>query len=225
VSFTAHEGEILGVSGLVGSGRSTLARTLFGAQPKTSGAIEIAGKPVELGSPIEAIASGVALVTEDRKADGLVLTLGVRQNITLARLGGVSWGGQLNIGRERQIASRYIDMLRISTPHADQKTINLSGGNQQKVVLAKWLYTEAKILIIDEPTRGIDVGAKAEIYALLQELVKAGKTIIMISSELPELVGMSDRILVMHEGRISGELDRDSFSEEKIMTFAAGMTH
>jgi ribose transport system ATP-binding protein len=225
VSFTAHEGEILGVSGLVGSGRSTLARTLFGAQPKTSGAIEIAGKPVELGSPIEAIASGVALVTEDRKADGLVLTLGVRQNITLARLGGVSWGGQLNIGRERQIASRYIDMLRISTPHADQKTINLSGGNQQKVVLAKWLYTEAKILIIDEPTRGIDVGAKAEIYALLQELVEAGKTIIMISSELPELVGMSDRILVMHEGRISGELDRDSFSEEKIMTFAAGMTH
>ena len=225
VSFSAHEGEILGVAGLVGSGRSTLARTLFGVQGKTSGAVDVAGKPTEIGSPIEAIANGIALVTEDRKADGLVLPLGVRQNVTLARLKGVSWAGQLNMGRERQVASSYVEALRISTPHIDQKTINLSGGNQQKVVLAKWLYTEAKILIIDEPTRGIDVGAKAEIYALLQKLVQAGKTIIMISSELPELIGMSDRILVMNEGRVTGELNRDSFSEEKIMTFAAGMTH
>jgi ribose transport system ATP-binding protein len=225
VSFSAHEGEILGISGLVGSGRSTLARTLFGIQDRSSGIVEIGGQQTAITSPVEAIAHGLALVSEDRKGDGLVLPMGVRQNITLAKLGGVSWAGQLNIGRERQVASSYVDTLRISTPHVDQKTVNLSGGNQQKVVLAKWLYTDAKILIIDEPTRGIDVGAKAEIYGLLQRLVEAGKTIILISSELPELIGMSDRILVMHEGRITGELTRHAFSEETIMTLASGMSH
>ena len=225
VTFSAFEGEILGIAGLVGSGRSTLARTLFGAEEKSSGSIEIAGQPVELTSPIEAIASGLALVPEDRKGQGLVLPMSVRENVSLAKLGGVSSAGQLNIGRERRVASGYVDALRISTPHIDQKTVNLSGGNQQKVVLAKWLYTGAKILIVDEPTRGIDVGAKAEIYGLLQKLVESGKTVIMISSELPELIGMSDRILVMHEGRISGELRREEFSEERIMTYASGAIH
>lgn len=225
ISFSAFEGEILGIAGLVGSGRSTLARTIFGAEDKSSGIIEIGGRPAEIGSPIVAIMNGIALVPEDRKGQGLVLPMTVRENITLARLRGVSHAGQLNLGRERRVAKEYVESLRISTPHIDQKTINLSGGNQQKVVLAKWLYSDAKVLIIDEPTRGIDVGAKAEIYALLQKLVERGKTVIMISSELPELIGMSDRILVMHDGSFTGELARSEFSEEKIMTFASAVVH
>jgi ribose transport system ATP-binding protein len=164
-------------------------------------------------------------VPEDRKIQGLVLPMTVRENITLAKLRGVSRAGQLNLRREGKVAVDYVGALQIATPHIDQKTVNLSGGNQQKVVLAKWLYSDAKILIIDEPTRGIDVGAKAEIYGLLQRLVEQGKTIIMISSELPELIGMSDRIIVMNEGRITGELTRDQFSEEAIMSYASAVTH
>ncbi|MDR7031170.1 sugar ABC transporter ATP-binding protein [Rhizobium rosettiformans] len=225
VSFEAYEGEILGIAGLVGAGRSTLARTIFGAQNGATGTLEIGGTKVVIGTPLDAIQQGVALVPEDRKIQGLVLPMTVRENITLAKLRGVSRAGQLNLRREGNVAEEYVDALRIATPHIDQKTANLSGGNQQKVVLAKWLYSDANILIIDEPTRGIDVGAKAEIYALLQQLVERGKTIIMISSELPELIGMSDRILVMHEGRIAGELGRDQFSEEAIMTYASGVTY
>jgi len=225
VSFCAHEGEILGIAGLIGSGRSTLARTIFGAQSGATGTVEICGKKVAIETPLDAIQQGVALVPEDRKVQGLVLPMTVRENITLAKLGGVSRAGQLNLRREGKVANDYVSALHIATPHIDQKTVNLSGGNQQKIVLAKWLYSDAKILIIDEPTRGIDVGAKAEIYGLLQQLVEQGKTIIMISSELPELIGMCDRIIVMHEGRITGELTRDEFSEEAIMSYASAVTH
>ncbi len=225
ISFEARAGEILGIAGLVGAGRTTLARTLFGAEERLSGSVEIDGAPADAESPAAAILNGLALVPEDRKGQGLVLPMTVRENITLAKLGGVSHAGQIRAGLERSVAEKFVKALKISTPHVDQKTVNLSGGNQQKVVLAKWLYSDAKVLIIDEPTRGIDVGAKAEIYALLQELVARGKAVIMISSELPELIGMCDRILIMHEGRVSGELDRSEFSEERIMAFASGVVH
>jgi ribose transport system ATP-binding protein len=225
ISFSAHAGEILGIAGLVGSGRSTLARTLFGDAPSTSGEILMCGEVVKIDTPAVAISHGLALVPEDRKGQGLVLPMNVRENITLASLDAVSEAGQLRIAKERRVALRFVDMLKISTPHIEQKTLNLSGGNQQKVVLAKWLYTDAKVLIIDEPTRGIDVGAKVEIYSFLQRLVEQGKCVIMISSELPELIGMSDRILVMREGRLSGELQRPEFSEERIMAYASGVEH
>ncbi len=225
VSFCAYQGEILGIAGLVGSGRSTLARTIFGAQHGATGAVEIGGTKVAIRTPLDAIKHGVALVPEDRKIQGLVLPMTVRENITLAKLRGVSRAGQLNLRREGKVADDYVGALHIATPQIYQKSLNLSGGNQQKVVLAKWLYSDAKILIVDEPTRGIDVGAKAEIYGLLQKLVEQGKTIIMISSELPELIGMSDRIIVMHEGRVTGELTRDQFSEEAIMSYASAVTH
>jgi ribose transport system ATP-binding protein len=223
VSLAAYEGEILGIAGLVGAGRSSLARTLFGAERVLSGTIKIDGEVAALDTPSRAIGKGIALVPEDRKRQGLVLPLSVRENITLGHLSGVSTAGQLNVVRERRVAADYVAKLRIATPSTSQRTVNLSGGNQQKVVLAKWLYSDARILIIDEPTRGIDVGAKAEIYALLQQLAAQGRTVIIISSELPELIGMADRILVMHEGRITGELNRNEFSEEAIMFYAAGL--
>nr|WP_164923778.1 sugar ABC transporter ATP-binding protein [Sinorhizobium fredii] len=225
VSFSAYEGEILGIAGLIGSGRSTLARTIFGAEARVAGSVNIGGKEAAIASPLEAISQGIALVPEDRKLQGLVLPMTVRENITLAKLGGISRVGQLNLRRESKVAAEYVQALQISTPHIDQKTINLSGGNQQKVVLAKWLYSDARILIIDEPTRGIDVGARAEIYGLLQQFVEKGKSVIIISSDLPELIGMSDRIIVMHEGRITAELAPSQFNEELIMTYASGMSH
>ena len=224
VSFCAFEGEILGIAGLVGSGRSTLARTIFGAENGVTGTIAILGTKVAIRTPLDAIKQGIALVPEDRRIQGLVLPMTVRENITLANLRGISRAGNLNLRRESKVADDYVGALHIATPHINQTTVNLSGGNQQKVVLAKWLYSDAKILIIDEPTRGIDVGAKTEIYELLQQLVEQGKTIIMISSELPELIGMSDRIIVMHEGSITGELTRDQFSEEAIMSHASAVT-
>ena len=223
VSFSAYEGEILGIAGLVGAGRTTLARAVFGAEPVVSGTIEIDGQQVAMRKPSNAIQTGVALVPEDRKGQGVVLPMAIRENITLANLNGVSLAGQLNLAAERRVAKEYVKGLRIATPSINQETVNLSGGNQQKVVLAKWLYSASRVLIVDEPTRGIDVGAKAEIYTLLHELIEKGTTILMISSELPELIGMSDRILVMHEGRIAGELSRDQFSEEAIMVYAAGL--
>jgi ribose transport system ATP-binding protein len=223
ISFSAYEGEILGIAGLVGAGRTTLARAVFGADPVTSGTIEINGQRVVMRKPSSAIQTGVALVPEDRKGQGVVLSMVIRENITLANLNGVSRAGQLKLAVERRVAKEYVQALRIATPSINQETVNLSGGNQQKVVLAKWLYSASRVLIVDEPTRGIDVGAKAEIYSLLHQLIEQGSTILMISSELPELIGMSDRILVMHEGRIAGELSRDQFSEEAIMVYAAGL--
>ncbi|MFC0811372.1 multiple monosaccharide ABC transporter ATP-binding protein [Paracoccus panacisoli] len=219
VSFDVRRGEILGIAGLMGSGRTELAMSLFGRSygRDITGHAEIAGRPARLGSVTEAIASGLAYVTEDRKELGLILEEPVQRNISLANLAGISSSGVLSAGREQAVAERYRRDLRIRTPSVAQRVMNLSGGNQQKVVLAKWLFTDPQVLILDEPTRGIDVGAKFEIYALMNELVAQGRGVVMISSEMPELLGMCDRIHVMNEGRFVGELTRAEASQERIM--------
>lgn len=222
IDLTARRGEVLGIAGLVGAGRTELARAIFGADPIDGGEIELFGKLVRIRSPEDAIRHGIGLVTEDRKAQGLVLGMAVRENVTLANLPAVSAFGFIQIGREREVARKYVEDLAVKTPTIEQTVQNLSGGNQQKVVLAKWLFTNSKVLIFDEPTRGIDVGAKTEIYQLMNALARRGVAIIMISSELPEVLGMSDRILVMHEGRIAGEFSRAEATQEKIMHLATG---
>ncbi|PAB59519.1 xylose ABC transporter ATP-binding protein [Anaeromicrobium sediminis] len=222
VSFQVRKGEILGVAGLMGAGRTELVMGLFGAYGKnTSGTISIDGKEVNINSPKDAIKNGLALVTEDRKGNGLVLGQSVMVNTTLASLKKVLSGGVLDENKEIFHSNKYVDDLLIKTPSIEQLVKNLSGGNQQKVVIGKWLMTDPKILILDEPTRGIDVGAKYEIYNLMNKLAKKGVAVVMISSELPEIIGMSDRILVMHEGSIKGELPRGA-SQEEIMYFATG---
>ena len=223
VSFSLRAGEIVGLAGLVGSGRTELARTIFGADKLDAGTIRVGGKKVKILTPVDAIRLGIGLVPEDRKQQALVLQLAVRENISLANLGTLSRGGVIQRGPERSIADRFIDALQIRTPSMEQKVINLSGGNQQKVVLAKWLALNPRILIVDEPTRGIDVGAKAEVHALLSRLAGQGVAILMISSELPEILGMSDRILVMREGRLAGELTRSEATQETIMSMATGV--
>lgn len=222
ISFQVRKGEILGIAGLVGAGRTEVARAIFGADPIDSGQILVNGKAVTIRSPRHAISLGIGLVTEDRKALGLVLGMAVRENISLANLGILSRLGFISRRKEREVARDYVQDILIKTPSVEQAVQNLSGGNQQKVVLAKWLFTKSKILIFDEPTRGIDVGAKTEIYQLMNRLAENGATIIMISSELPEVMGMSDRILVMHEGEIAGELSREEATQEQIMHLATG---
>ncbi len=222
ISFEVRKGEVLGIAGLVGAGRTETARAIFGADAIDSGQIEVMGKPVTIRTPQDAIKQGIGLVTEDRKQQGLVLGMSVRENDTLANLGALSTLGFVRQREERAVAEKYRVDLAIKTPSNEQTVQNLSGGNQQKVVLAKWLYTGSKILIFDEPTRGIDVGAKSEIYKLMNELAAQGVAIIMISSELPEVLGMSDRIIVMHEGKITGQLMRAEATQEKIMHLATG---
>ena len=222
VSFNVRKGEVLGLAGLVGAGRTEVARVIFGADPSDEGEMSLFGQAFRPRGPRQAIQSGIGLVTEDRKALGLILGMVVRENVTLANLDRISTLSFINQGREKTVASQYVDDLSIRTPSIEQQVQNLSGGNQQKVVLAKWLFTESKVLIFDEPTRGIDVGSKVEIYQLMNELVKKGVAIIMISSELPEVIGMSDRIVVMHEGRVAGELDRAEATQERIMHLATG---
>lgn len=222
ISFAVRQGEILGLAGLVGAGRSEVARAIFGANPIDSGEIRLNGNRVEIRSPRDAINLGIGLVTEDRKTLGLIMGMALRENVSMANLGVLSRLGFINRGKERAAASRYVTDLMIKTPSVEQQVQNLSGGNQQKVVLAKWLFTQSKVLIFDEPTRGIDVGAKTEIYNLMNRLAENGAAIIMISSELPEVLGMSDRILVMHEGRVAGELSREEATQEAIMHLATG---
>ena len=222
INFTVRHGEVLGHAGLVGAGRTEVARAVFGADPIDTGTVLLDGQPVTIRSPKDAIRLGIGLVTEDRKALGLILGMAVRENVTLANLGPLSRLGFVSRRGEREVASRFVEDLMIKTPSVEQAVQNLSGGNQQKVVLAKWLYTQSKVLIFDEPTRGIDVGAKTEIYQLMNRLAEHGVAIIMISSELPEILGMSDRILVMHEGEIAGELSREDATQEKIMSLATG---
>ena len=219
VSFHVKKGEVVGISGLMGAGRTELAMSIFGHSYGTdiSGTVKLNGKEVKLRSPREAIDHGLAYVTEDRKGNGLLLTNPIRVNTTLANLAGVSKRGVLNPDKELAVAEEYRVKLRTKAPTVEQKVGNLSGGNQQKVLLAKWMYTDPEVLILDEPTRGIDVGAKYEIYCIINELAAAGKSVVMISSELPEILGMSDRIYVLNEGRIVGEFDRDNASQEKIM--------
>lgn len=222
ISFSVHAGEIVGLTGLVGAGRTEVARAIFGADPIDSGKIFVDGQEVKIRSPQEAIKNGIGLLTEDRKNQGLVLGMTIRENTTLANLKEITKGIFLNLSKERQVAENYVHDLQIRTPSIEQIAQNLSGGNQQKVVLAKWLFTQSRILIFDEPTRGIDVGAKSEIFKLMNHLLEQGVAILMISSELPEVLGMCDRILVMHEGHLVGELSREEATQEKIMQFATG---
>ncbi len=222
ISFSVRKGEVLGLAGLVGAGRTELARAIFGADPIDSGTLTLEGRRVRISSPQEAIRKGIGLVTEDRKQLGLVLGMAVRENITLPSLRLLSRLGFIRRGRERQVSEQFTRDLSIKTPSIEQQVNNLSGGNQQKVVLAKWLFSQSRVLIFDEPTRGIDVGAKTEIYQLMNELAERGVAIIMISSELPEVLGMSDRILVMHEGRLAGEVPREEATQERIMYLATG---
>ena len=219
-SLTLHVGEILGVAGMVGSGRTELARALFGADRLTTGRITIKGEPVSLKAPAEAIRQGLSLVPEDRKQQGLFTELPIRNNITLPILKRVTRWGVLRRGLEDEIVSEARRKHSIMMASADQEVQYLSGGNQQKVVLAKWLETKPEIIIMDEPTRGVDVGAKFEIYQLMRQLNDLGMAILMISSELTEILGMSDRILVMRDGRIVGELSRSEASEEGIIELA-----
>lgn len=220
ISFSLHAGEIVGLTGLVGSGRTEVARALFGADPADSGTLLLDGSPVRVRTPKQAIAHGIGLLTEDRKGQGLVLGMSVRHNILMADMKAALSGPLLNPAREKAIARKYVQELQIKTPGVEQIVHNLSGGTQQKVVLAKWLLTQSKVLIFDEPTRGVDVGAKVEIYRLMNTIAANGVAILMITSELPEALGMCDRLLVMREGRITGELDRQEASQEKIMHYA-----
>ena len=222
VSFATYCGEIVALTGLVGAGRTEVARAIFGADRIDGGQIHLDGKPVAVRSPQDAIRQGIGLLTEDRKGQGLVLGMTLRENTTLANLRSLVKFLFVNRREERSVTERYVRELQIKTPSIEQVVQNLSGGNQQKVVLAKWLFTQSKFLIFDEPTRGIDVGAKVEIYKLMNELVRKGVSILMISSELPEVLGMCDRILVMHEGRLAGELSRKDATQERIMQLATG---
>jgi ABC-type sugar transport system ATPase subunit len=224
IDLDLRAGEILGVSGLVGSGRTELARAIFGADPIDDGQIRLDGEPVRISSPQDAIARGIALVPEDRKLQALVLLLGVRENISLPSLSRLCRFGFVRRGEERRLAAHFIDALRIRTPSQTQKVMNLSGGNQQKVVLAKWLARRPRVLIVDEPTRGIDIGAKAEVHTLLRELADTGVAVMMISSELQEILRMSDRVVVMREGKIAGELPRAVATQERIMELSTGVS-
>jgi ribose transport system ATP-binding protein len=220
VSFDLREGEILGIAGLMGSGRTETARAIFGADPAQSGTIEIRGRRVSIRSPEDAVANGIGYLSEDRKRFGLAVNLSVRDNLALATYNRFQRGLFINAKKVRQATEDYVRRLNIRTPSLEQLLRNLSGGNQQKVVIAKWLIRNCDILIFDEPTRGIDVGAKSEIYTLMNGLTREGKSIIMISSELPEILRMSDRIVVMSEGRLTGELPIEKASQEAVMEYA-----
>lgn len=220
VSFNLRKGEILGFAGLMGAGRTETMRLIFGADPKASGEVEIEGAPVEIKSPQDAVQKGIGYLSEDRKRYGLAIGLNVTQNTTMSCLQNYTAGGLINERKEETHTDEFVEKLSIKTPSTRQLVKFLSGGNQQKVVIAKWLANDCNVLIFDEPTRGIDVGAKSEIYKLMNELVAMGKSIIMISSELPELLRMSDRVAVMCEGNLTGVLDIGEASQELIMKYA-----
>jgi rhamnose transport system ATP-binding protein len=224
VSFALHAGEILGLAGLIGAGRTDVARALFGIQPLDEGTIKIDGREVSVSSPRKAMELGLAFVPEDRQHHGLVLPMSITANITLPILPRFATGGWLREGDARAVAETAAQRLEVKSAGMNQKASELSGGNQQKVVLAKWLETEPRILILDEPTRGIDVGTKAAVHQLMSDLANQGVAILMISSELPEILGMSDRVLVMREGHITGEFMRAEATQEKIMASATAVT-
>jgi len=222
VSFSLKQGEIVGLAGLIGAGRSELAHVLFGITPADSGQILIGGRPATIRSPQDAMALGIAYVPEDRKNQGLLTAMNVRENITLAVLRQLLNGVFVNLRAEGRVAREFINTLRIRASSLEQRVNELSGGNQQKVVVAKWLACKPRVLILDEPTRGIDVGAKAEIHRLMSELAQQGMAILMISSELPEILGMSDRILVIRQGQLVAEFDRAHATQERVIAAAMG---
>jgi ribose transport system ATP-binding protein len=222
ISFTVRGGEIVGMAGLVGAGRTELAEALFGLRPLVRGEVRLDGQPVSIRSPGDAIAAGLLLAPEDRRQFGLILEESVQYNLGLPNFDENGRFGLVSPRREAEMARRLCERLRVRTPRLSQPVGLLSGGNQQKVVLGKWLARQPLVLILDEPTRGVDVGAKSEIYALMDELAAAGIAIVMISSDLEEVLGMSDRVLVLHEGRLTGELPRVALSEQAIMHLATG---
>jgi ribose transport system ATP-binding protein len=221
VSFSVRAGEIVGVAGLVGAGRTELAEALFGVVPIEAGRVLVDGQERRFRSPHDAIKAGLSLLTEDRKRTGLLLNLPLTHNTTIAALGRLLRLFHLPLGAERRVANDYVDRLTIRTPSVRQIVLRLSGGNQQKVVLAKWLYAQSQVLIFDEPTLGIDVGAKVEVYRLLCELARQGAAILMISSELPELLAMSDTILAMRRGQITAKLDPRQTTQEEVLRYMA----
>ena len=225
VSFNLREGEILGLAGLVGAGRTELAQALFGIVPPLAGEIRIAGEVVDIRNPCTAIAKGLFLVPEDRKRCGLVLDFSIGENISLASLPSLRSRGLVDRAKEAKLAQSWRDRLAIRCPDTEVSALSLSGGNQQKIVLAKWLSMAPRVLIFDEPTRGVDVGAKQEIYALMRRLADGGAAVLMISSDMEEVIGVSDRIAVMHAGAISGYLAREAFSEESVLSLAVGRGH
>jgi ribose transport system ATP-binding protein len=220
ISFELHKGEILGFSGLMGAGRTETARAIFGADPKQSGDIYVNGEKVVINTPQDAVKHGIGYLSEDRKRFGIVVQKSVAENTTMATLDRFTNGIFINKKKEESVATEYVHSLDTKTPGVEQLVVNLSGGNQQKVVIAKWLTRDCDILIFDEPTRGIDVGAKNEIYKLMNKLAAEGKAIIMISSEMTEILRMSDRIIVMCEGRITGQIDIAEATQENIMNLA-----
>lgn len=222
VSFDVKKGEILGLAGLMGAGRTELAQLLFGFRPIISGEIFYKGEQLHIKSPIDAIHYGIALIPEDRKLQGLILEMSIKENITMPLLKEISKRGVIPDKQENKISKQYMEELKIKSSSMDQMAKSLSGGNQQKVVLAKWLSTNPEILILDEPTRGIDVGAKQEIYKIMVDLVKKGKTIIMISSDMEELIGMSDRMVILCRGRVSGIIEKNEFTQENILKKSEG---
>ena len=223
ISFTLRRGEILGLAGLVGCGRTETAQLICGAKPIDSGEVLVGGKKIKLRSPVDAIGNGIGLIPEDRKEQGCILFNSVLFNTTLICNKKYMRGGVIGQKKRRQIAEQFKDYLRIKVPSLQQQVVNLSGGNQQKVVVAKTMAADLDIIFFDEPTKGIDVGAKFEIYNLMNEMAASGKAIVMISSDMEEMLGMSDRILVLSEGRVAGELTRDQFSQENVLTLASGM--
>jgi ribose transport system ATP-binding protein len=220
ISFAARRGELLGIAGLVGSGRTETMRAIFGADRREAGRIFVNEAEVNIKNPKDAVKAGICLLTEDRKRQGLILDMNVYSNITLTDFAQVSRAGLLNRDAEQRGAKRLVEDLSIKTPSVNQLVRNLSGGNQQKVVLAKWLFRHTDVLIFDEPTRGIDVGAKYEIYLLLWKLAAEGKGIIVVSSDLPELLGICHRIVVFSNGKIAGEVERAAFDQEAILSLA-----
>lgn len=216
INFVLHKGEVLGFAGLVGAGRTETMHTIFGSRKKKSGKVYLNGKEINNSSPNRSIANGIGLLTENRKTEGLVLSMSVRENIDMASIKKVLKNGLINRKKEEEYAHKYVQAINIKTPSIEQKTIFLSGGNQQKVVLSKWLMSDSEVIIMDEPTRGIDVGAKKEIYDIINELVVQNKGIIVVSSETDELMGICDRIIVMCEGKITGVLNKEEFSQERI---------
>jgi ribose transport system ATP-binding protein len=224
VSFDVRSGEVLGIAGLVGAGRSETARAIFGMDSKRAGAVYVRGRRVHIAGPLDAIRAGIGFVTEDRKGEGLVLTMNVGENVTLASLPRFKEGIRLNLRREAMAVDEYVGKLGIKTPSLRQKVRNLSGGNQQKVVLAKWLMSNSSVFLFDEPTRGIDVGAKIEVYAIINALIGQGAAVVLISSEMPEILGMCDRIAVMHQGAVTTVLDkrRTEITQETLLYYATG---
>ena len=222
INIKAKKGEVLGISGLMGAGRTEIMRSVFGLDPKDKGEVFIDGKKVEINKPIDAIKNKIGFVTENRQEEGLILDESIRENISLLNFDKFSKNSFIDKNKEKNLSNSLVDSFKVKTQSSESKVSDLSGGNQQKVVFAKWYAINPEILILDEPTKGVDVGAKREIYDLIKDLTKKGVSIILISSDLPELLSLSNRIYVIYEGKMQGEISSDNASQEKVMTLATG---